>query len=138
MFVEVVQFDRPDEEPELSLQAARLILEIGNYKHTRDPEMILEGMIGRTTVAALDGYSQVIGTAGLRAVNPGLGMLEDVVSDPVKRGLGIGRKVVEAAESIALGQGITELNLTSSLLAVPFYRRLGYGQLGERLFRKFL
>ena len=95
-------------------------------------------MAGRTTVAALDGYSQVIGVAGLRVVNANLGVVEDVVADPLKRGLGIGRRVVEGVEDVARNEGILELNLASSLEGVLFYRQLGYSQLGERTFRKFL
>ncbi len=138
--VDIVEIGHPEAAPDICLQAAALILEIGNYKQTRDVDMILGGMAGRTTVAALDGYEQVVGTAGLLRVrnNPVLGVLEDVVADPRKRGQGIGRKVVEAVEAIAVRHGILELNFASSAEAVPFYNHLGYTQLGERTFRKFL
>lgn len=136
--IEVVKFDHPTEEPDLSLQTAQLVLEIGNYKQTRDVEMILGNMASRTTVAAVDGYGQVVGTAGLKRIHCGLGVLDDVVSDPRKRGLGIGKKVVMTAEQLAFDEGILELNLASSLTAISFYKHIGYTQLGERMFRKFL
>ncbi len=136
--VDLVELPRPEANLDLSRQAAELILEIGNYKATRDIGMVLDEMVSRTTVVALDGYEQVIGTAGLRIVAAGLGTLEDVVSDPRKRGLGIGRKVVGAVEDLALREGVLQLNLGSSLSAMSFYSHLGYEKLGERTFRKYL
>lgn len=138
VIADVVEINHPEANPDLSHQAAQLILEIGIYRHTRDVETVLGLMAGRTTVVALDGYEQVIGTAGLRRVDADVGMIQDVVADPRKRGLGIGRRVVEAVEDVAYKQGILELGLESSLTAVPFYQRLGYSQLDERMFRKFL
>ena len=136
--IELIEIPHPRADLDLARQSAELILEIGNYKESRDVDMILEAMAARTTVAAVDGYDQVVGTAGVRCLRPGVGMLEDVVSDPNKRGEGIGRKVVEAAETTALSKGILELELASSFTAIPFYEHLGYQRLGERLFRKFL
>ncbi|MDL2363631.1 MAG: GNAT family N-acetyltransferase [Patescibacteria group bacterium] len=136
--LEIVRFDRPEHEPELSVQAARLVLEIGNYKKTRDVETVLWHMEGRTTLVAVDDNRQVVGTAALKRVNSTLGVLDDVVSDPSMRGDGIGRKVVKTAEEVALSEGILELNLASSLTAASFYKHLGYTQLGERFFRKYL
>lgn len=136
--LELVELPHPKADTDLYSQAAELILEIGNYKHTRDVQQILGEMAGRTTVVALDGYEQVIGTSGVRIITPGLALLEDVVSDPRKTRLGVGRRVVEAAEDVARRQGTVELNLASTLLAVPFYKDLSYQQLGERFFRKFL
>jgi len=95
-------------------------------------------MVGRTTVLALDGYEQVVGVAGLQIERPGLATLEDVVSDPRKRGLGIGRKVVEAAEDLGCRKGVRELTVASTPMGIPFYIHLKYERLGERIFRKFL
>jgi GNAT superfamily N-acetyltransferase len=134
----LVELPHPIADPDLSSQAAELILEIGNYKKTRDVPQILGEMAGRTTIVALDGYEQVIGTSGVRIITPGLALLEDVVSDPRKTRLGIGRQVVEAAEDVASRQGVVELNLASTQLAIPFYAALSYQQLSDRFFRKFL
>lgn len=137
-YVNLVELQYPAADLTIAFQTAELILEIGNYKTTRDVPMVLGEMAGRTTVAALDGYEQVVGTAGLRIVEPSLATIEDVVSAPRKRGSGIGRIVVEAVEEVALRQGVIELNLESSLLAAPFYKHLDYDQLNKRFFRKFL
>ena len=40
-YTELVEIKRPEAAPDLSYQAAELILEIGNYKQTRTVEMIL-------------------------------------------------------------------------------------------------
>ena len=137
---ELIVIRHPEEYPDVSSQAAQLILEIGTYKKTKDVDMILGYMAQRTTVAALDSHEQVIGTAGLVRIeaNPSLGVLDDVIVDPQKRGLGLGRKVVEAIEDIASREGVLELYAGSSRAAVPFYAHLGYKQLSELILRKFL
>ncbi len=133
-----MEFSCPETVPELSRQAAELVLEIGNYKRTRGIDKILENMVDRTTVVAIDGSEQVIGTAGLRIVRAHIGMLEDVVSEPRRRRSGVGSSVVQAVENIARWQGISELVLASTREGVPFYKHLGYTQLAVRIFQKYL
>jgi putative acetyltransferase len=43
---------------------------------------------------------------------------------------GVGRRLVQAMETIARQQGVTRLHLSSTLNAVPFYESLGYLQEG--------
>ncbi len=43
---------------------------------------------------------------------------------------GVGRRLLEAMETLARQQGATRLRLSSTLNAVPFYQRLGYLQQG--------
>lgn len=53
------------------------------------------------------------------------GLLRSVVVDPSRRGTGLGRALVEAAEGVARGFGIGDLYLLTGT-AMAWYLRLGY------------
>lgn len=137
--VDLVELRRPDARLDLALPAAELILGIGQYRATQTIDSIMGEMRDRTTIVAVED-DEVIATAGLSVVRPGVGSVEDVITDPDWRGEGIGRLVVGAVEDLAERKRIAELQLTSSLLAMPFYEHLGYEQLDQdgHTYRKFL
>lgn len=137
--VDLVELRRPDARLDLALPAAELILGIGHYRDTQTIDSIVSDMRGRTTIVAVED-DEVIGTAGLSVVCPGLGSVEDVITDPDWRGEGIGRLVVEAVEDLARRKSIDELQLTPSFLAVSFYEHLGYEEHDQdgSTYRKYL
>ena len=53
------------------------------------------------------------------------GLLRSVVIAPDRRGTGLGRRVVEAAEQVARSEGIGELYLITGT-AIDWFPRLGY------------
>ncbi|MGD0247582.1 MAG: arsenic resistance N-acetyltransferase ArsN2 [Candidatus Limnocylindrales bacterium] len=80
----------------------------------------------RTAVVARDevGKRAVVGCA---AVEPygSVGLLRSVCVAPDLRGMGLGRGLVDAAESLAASRGITELYLLTET-AAAWFPRLGY------------
>ena len=54
------------------------------------------------------------------------GVVESMFVHPDRMFLGIGTKIMEHLEKIAIEFGLTELTLDSSLNAVRFYRRCGF------------
>lgn len=135
--IDLIELQRPEARLDLALPTAELILNIGMYRETQTLGSIMRAMEDRTTVIALDD-DQVVGTAGLSIDKAGLGSVEDVISDPERRGDGIGRKVVEAVERLAVREKLLELSLSSSLLAMTFYEHLGYQDYGDGVYRKSL
>ena len=51
---------------------------------------------------------------------------------PAKRGLGIGRRLLDAALELARRQGIARAELSAQAYVVPFYERAGFCVEGER------
>lgn len=135
--IDIVELRSPEARLDLALPAAELILEIGMYRQTQTLGSIMRAMKDRTTMIAVED-DEVVGTAGLSLGQPGFGTLEDVISDPDRRGDGFGRIVVEAVEAAAVRKQVVELNLSSSLIAMPFYEHLGYEDLGGGVYRKHL
>jgi amino-acid N-acetyltransferase len=76
-----------------------------------------------TAVVARDGIDLV----GCAAVEPygSVGLLRSVCVAPALRGAGWGRRLVDAAESMASSRGMTELYLLTET-AVEWFPRLGY------------
>jgi GNAT superfamily N-acetyltransferase len=138
-FSELVILPRREIEPSLYVQTAELILEIGNYKHTRDVDQVMDEMSARTTLVALDETQRVVGTSALRNT-PCMTLLEDVISHPDHRGDGIGIGVVKAAEDLARNLGVAVMYLAPSKQALGFYtsRHLKYQPFGDHFLRKFL
>ena len=67
---------------------------------------------------------------GFGIVDLGESFINATYVSPVAVGHGIGRRLVEAMEQIAIDNGLNQLHLSSTLNAVPFYERLGYVQTG--------
>ena len=61
----------------------------------------------------------------------GYAKVQRVAVDAERRGQGVGRKVMEGLDQVALGLGMNEMRLSSQAEAVPFYTRLGYHTQGE-------
>ncbi|MCK1423756.1 GNAT family N-acetyltransferase [Bradyrhizobium sp. 180] len=83
-------------------------------------DRVIEKMEQRDVfVAASD--CVVVGTVSL-----GQGKLHSLFVAPEHQGGGIGRRSVEYLERHAVGKGLSELWLSSSITAKPFYTKLGY------------
>jgi GNAT superfamily N-acetyltransferase len=54
------------------------------------------------------------------------GRIDAVFVDPECMGQGVGSRVMQHLERLAVSLGIAELSLDSTLNAAPFYRALGY------------
>ena len=74
-------------------------------------------------VVARDGEA-VVGAAAVERFGTA-GLLRSVVIAPDRRGTGLGRRVVEAAEQVARAEGIGELYLITET-AIDWFPRLGY------------
>lgn len=75
--------------------------------------------------AAFDG-ERVVGSLTLMPEDAGQCHMRQVAVDPAMRGTGIGKALVEYAESEAKRRGYTEITLDSRDGALGFYQRLGY------------
>jgi amino-acid N-acetyltransferase len=85
----------------------------------------------------LDGLEPALSTAvvaraagsvvGCAAIEPygSIGLLRSVYVAPVLRGAGLGRELVDAAESLAVDRGIREVYLLTET-AIGWFPRLGY------------
>lgn len=69
----------------------------------------------------------IVGTATLRGDEVG-----SVFVRPDLHGRGVGRALVEQMEAQARANGLSALKAYSSLYAVAFYLRLGFGRLYEK------
>lgn len=74
-------------------------------------------------VVARDG-SRIVAAAAVERYG-GAGLLRSVVVAPDRRGIGLGRDVVVAAEALARGEGIRDLYLLTET-AIDWFPRLGY------------
>ena len=74
---------------------------------------------------ALRRNGEVVGTARLRVVD-GVGKIERVAIDRSRRGLGLGRRVMEAVEWAARDAACLEALLAAQVQVIPFYEKLGY------------
>ena len=89
-----------------------------NRKLSVQPELFLVAVVGETVVGSV-----MAGYDGHR------GWLYYLASDPVRRGEGIGRRLVEAAEELLLAMGCPKVQLMvrpENNVAQGFYDALGY------------
>lgn len=84
------------------------------------PALVSEKMKTRDVFIARSG-NNICGTISL-----GNGKLHSLFVDPDHQRRGIGRDLALYLEGHASNTGLTELHLSSSLTARPFYARLGY------------
>jgi len=66
------------------------------------------------------------GIVGFGVLNPSNSVIEAVYVDPAASGRGIGMDLMRKLEARAISLGLTQLQLSASLNAVPFYRKAGY------------
>ena len=79
-------------------------------------------------LVAFDG-EDAVGCARLRTVGDAA-KIERVAVSKERRGLGLGRALMEAAERAAARQGRARLVLHAQLAVLPFYERLGWSAHG--------
>ena len=103
-------------------------------QRTTTPELAERVAAGELAVATVDG--ELVGTVRLLEVAPGTGEFGMLAADPARRGIGIGRTLIDFAERTARDRGLDAMQLE---LLVPrvgthpskaaldaWYRRLGY------------
>ncbi len=81
---------------------------------------------GHCLVASCD--DRIVGVGALVR-----GTVKRVFVEPSAQGKGIGRRLMEELHSVARAKGLRELRLDSSLVAVGFYRGLGYVTVSEAI-----
>jgi len=82
----------------------------------------------RITIIAEDKDTQVK-MLGLCTIGISEGLLKQCYVLPEYNGRGIARELVKRAESIAQEKGLKSLKLSSSLIALDFYKKQGYKEL---------
>ncbi|EJT06758.1 GNAT family N-acetyltransferase [Rhizobium sp. CCGE 510] len=96
---------------------------VGNFS----PDAMLRLMDRRIVWLALqDG--EPVGTAGLDGDT-----VRTVFVSPAAQGRGIGRRLMQTAETAASANGIKALHVPASITARNFYARLGYNEVQEIL-----
>lgn len=70
-------------------------------------------------------------TARIRPLNDTLGKIERVAITKDQRGLGYGKKLMQAIETIAKEMGFKELTMHAQTQAQGFYENLGYHTYGN-------
>jgi len=89
------------------------------------PDRVAVRMARRLVLAACDG-PEIIGTASLEA-----GRVRTVFVLPGWQGVGIGRRLMQEIERLAIAQGLSRLEVPASITAEQFYRTLGYVNLRD-------
>lgn len=77
---------------------------------------------------------EAVGCGALKALEPGIGEIKRVWTDPQMRGQGVAGRIMEALEGLAreAGMGVVRLDTNRSLTeARAFYLRLGYREIGR-------
>jgi N-acetylglutamate synthase-like GNAT family acetyltransferase len=97
---------------------SQAIIELICTNFTRDK--VIEKMAQRDVFVAFSDY-RIVGTISL-----GRGKLHSTFVAPRHQGGSIGRSLVEHLERHAVGRGLSDLWLSSSITAKPFYLKLGY------------
>jgi GNAT superfamily N-acetyltransferase len=77
-------------------------------------------------VVAHDAPGEVLATGTLTMENESQGYIDNVVTAPGCRGLGLGTAVLEYLEGIAADEGAQVVHLKAVPQVQPFYEQLGY------------
>jgi len=94
------------------------------------PDLHIIGKGGEIFMAVYEG--QVVGTAALKFVEPGVYEFTKMAVDERHRGLGLGRALAEAARDRARSLGAYKIILYSNTLlatAIALYRKLGFEEI---------
>lgn len=83
-------------------------------------------------LAAYDPSGQLIGYLCLTPLDESKVKMRQVAVHPDWQGKGVGRKLVEASETLARHSGFKTMLLHARDIAVPFYLRLDYRTVGEQ------
>lgn len=95
-------------------------------------EIIAEKMARRDVFVAIGSDGALMGTISLEET-----VLHSLFVEPSMRGKGIGAELVGYIERHALSKGHSELQLSSSLTALEFYKRHGYREIRDELLGDF-
>jgi GNAT superfamily N-acetyltransferase len=90
------------------------------------PQRIAEFIAGRPFYVAL-AHGAVVGTANLDGA-----VARAVFVDPDHQGQGVGASLMAVVEDLARAGSVTTLHVQSSITAEGFYKKLGYGAVGEK------
>jgi putative acetyltransferase len=105
--------------------------QIRSWTNSKDPDRYRRFMSdGETYYLAITGDDRVAGFASFKGNH-----VTTLYVDPDCAGRGAGRALLIAVETEIRRRGFTTLHLQATLTSVPFYRRLGYDQHEQRLFR---
>lgn len=94
-------------------------------------EIEMDGNDDTATHVVLTDDGESVATARLRFPDDTTAKIERVAVVPALRGEGLGRRVMDAAESVATERGATVAVLHAQLRVREFYERLGYEAVGE-------
>lgn len=101
-----------------------------------DEPSYIDDLSGNDLWLAVDTDGAIVGSAGWGAMPAEAGIarprgrIRKVFVEPALAGRGLGRALVEAAETRADAAGCAGFVVRANLNAVPFYRRLGYRETG--------
>lgn len=93
-----------------------------NLMLRRTPEMI--GMAMDDYVVAVDGRGRVLACGALKEYSPSVAEVAAIAVSPDAHGMGLGRRIVDAVESLARKRGIPEVFALT--LEPGFFEALGY------------
>lgn len=93
-------------------------------------ELEVDGLDDRCVHALVRVDGAPVGTARMRTVD-GAAKVERVAVLGERRGLGLGRALMEVLEAEAMRQGLGKAKLNAQTAVIPFYERLGYTAYGE-------
>jgi len=91
----------------------------------------MDGKDQAATHVVLADDADPVATARVRVPTEATAKIERVAVLPAYRGDGLGRRVMDAAESAALDDGATEAVLHAQVRVRAFYERLGYTANGD-------
>ncbi len=97
-------------------------IELSQWTDALRPEKYVALFAGREFLVAEEG-EQILGFAVLDLKDS---LINATYVSPNAVGRGIGRSLVQAMEGVARQGGVRQLQLSSTLNAVPFYKRLGF------------
>jgi len=121
---------RPARDADEVEAAKRLRIRVFCDEQGVDPDEELDGLDDAAThIVALD-ESGVVATCRLRFLDGGVCKLERMAVERRLRGLGVGAKLLAAAEAEALERGVKEMALNAQTSAQEFYAAGGYSPEG--------
>jgi N-acetylglutamate synthase-like GNAT family acetyltransferase len=98
---------------------------IAQVQRSFSPEAIL-GLLGKRQVYVATFNQHIIATASLDQ-----DVVRSVFVAPARQGKGLGKRLMEKLESVAVSQGFTTLHVPSSITAEGFYRSLGFDRVRD-------
>ncbi len=89
------------------------------------PQAILD-LLGKRQVYVATFNQHIVATASLD-----LDVVRSVFVEPGCQGKGLGKRLMERLQSVAVSQGFTKLHVPSSITAEGFYRSLGFDRVRD-------